>query len=447
MRSHRRHAGKAAAVALALAGLLALPSHGRAQEVSAQVLSALTALPKARVVILLREPEGRTSSLSRRAAEIDDTRQSVLGELSADEFRLTAQFVALSVVGGEVSLAGLKKLLQHPDVVRIDLDVPVRAALAESVPLIHADQVHNAGVTGRGVTVAVLDSGVEASHPDFKDRVVAEQCFCANPDGSGCCPNGSKEQSGSGAGKDEDGHGTNVAGVIASGGRVSPVGVAPDATIVNIRVLDKKGAAASTTQIMQGLDWIIATRPDVKIVNMSLATPNLFSGTCDGAASFTTGFAQAINTLRSRGVLTFVSSGNDGSPSQIAAPACVAGAIAVGATYDANVGSVSFGCNDATTGADRMACFSNSSSAVDMVAPGGATTGPGLGGGTSTYFGTSQAAPHAAGVAALLLSAKAGRSPDQIEQAMKNSGISVTDGKSGLTFKRIDAQAALAALP
>src|SRR5262249_20227772 len=199
--------------------LLVLPCRsGLAQEVSAQVLSALTTGPRARVVVLLKEPDGRSSSLSRRSTEIADTRRNVLAQLEDEEFHLTQQFVAISVIGGDVSLAGLKKLLQNPDVVRIDLDVPVRKALAESVPLIHADQVHNAGVTGRGITVAVLDSGVEASHPDFKDRVVAEQCFCTNADGSGCCPNGSTQQSGAGAAKDGDGHGTNVAGGIAAAG-------------------------------------------------------------------------------------------------------------------------------------------------------------------------------------------------------------------------------------
>jgi subtilisin family serine protease len=415
--------------------------------VGAQVVDALRASPRARVFVMLREPTAPATSLGERASEVSEIRRGVLSQFTPEEFRLTHQFVMISAVAGDVSLEGLAKLAADPDVVRVDLDVPVYAALAESVSLIRADQVHTKGVTGRGISVAVIDTGIDSNHPDFKNRLAAEQCFCANADGSGCCPNASTQQSGAGAARDENGHGTNVAGVIASGGSSGAVGVAPDASLVIVRVLDKQGAATSTAQIMQGLDWVASAHPEVKVINLSLATATLFSGTCDSAQSFTQGFAQSINGLRSRGVLTVVSSGNNASSSQIAAPACVASAVAVGAVYDGNVGSVSFGCSDPTTAADRVTCFSNASSAVDLLAPGGAITASGIGGGRSTFFGTSQAAPHVAGAAALLLSAKGGLSPDQIEQALKNSGASVSDSRNGMSFRRIDVQAALAAAP
>jgi subtilisin family serine protease len=317
--------------------------------------------------------------------------------------------------------------------------------MAESLPLIRADQAQNRGITGRGVTVAVLDSGADTGHPDLKDGLVAEQCFCANADGSGCCPGGGTQASGPGSAKDENGHGTNVTGIIVGRGRVASEGVAPEATHVQVRVLDRTGAATSITQIITGLDWILQNRPDVKVVNLSLETATLFSGTCDGAASYTMSLAQAVSGLRARGAVVFASSGNNASSTQLGAPACLSGVVAVGAVYKGNVGSVSFGCTDATTQADKIACFSNSNSKVDLLAPGGVITSAGLAGGRSSYVGTSQACPMAAGAAALLLQARPGLPPDQVRDLLKNTGAPVTDPRNGLSFRRIDVQAALQA--
>jgi subtilisin family serine protease len=117
-------------------------------------------------------------------------------------------------------------------------------------------------------------------------------------------------------------------------------------------------------------------------------------------------------------------------------PACIASAVAVGAVYDGNIGGVSFGCVDGSTSSDQVTCFSNSSTAVDLVAPGAAITSTGLGGGSVTFLGTSQAAPHVAGALALLISA--GQSAAGAEAALKATGVGVTDSKSGLSFPRID---------
>ena len=430
---------------LATALAVAAPDFARAQSVGAQVLEALRSQPRVRVVIALREPETPATSATLRAGEVVAIRDGVLSRLRADDFRLTQQWTMLAAVAGDVSLAGLIELLQDSDVVRVDLDVPAHAAMAESLPLIKADQAHNRGITGRGISVAVLDSGADVTHPDLKEGLVAEQCFCANADGSGCCPGGGTQASGAGSARDENGHGTNVTGIIIGRGRVAPDGVAPDASHVQVRVLDRNGGAASVTQIISGLDWILSSRSDVKVVNLSIETATLFDGVCDNAASYTMTLAQAVNGLKSRGTVVFASSGNNGSRSQTGAPACLSGAIAVGAVYKGNVGSVSFGCTDSVTSADKVACFSNSNAKVDLLAPGAAITSTGLAGGQSTYVGTSQASPIAAGAAALLLSAKPGLSPDQVRDFLRNTGVKLTDPKNGLSFHRIDVQAALAA--
>ncbi len=136
--------------------------------------------------------------------------------------------------------------------------------------------------------------------------------------------------------------------------------------------------------------------------------------------------------------------GNDVSPTTMTAPACISGVIAVGAVYDGNVGAVSFGvCTDSVTGADLVPCFSNSSTELDLLAPGALITSAGRGGGVSTYVGTSQASPHAAGAAAVLLQRDSTLSPDAIESALESSGVAITDPRNGRVTPRLDIAAAL----
>lgn len=422
--------------------VLAARSSSRAEapppvKVGASVFSALAGAPRVRVLVALREPETPVSALAGRMAEVEAMQAGVLEGLAAADFRLTNRWDTISAVAGDVTSRGLLDLARDPDVLRIDLDEPVFAATAESAGLIRADEVQNLGVTGRGVVVAVLDTGVERSHPDLASSILDEHCFCA-----ACCPGGASEAGGAGSAPDDNGHGTNVTGIITSDGRVAPRGIAPDADVVAIKVLDKTGAGTST-QIVSGFDYVLKSRPEVKVVNLSLGSATLFSGTCDSAASFTTALAQAINALKARGTITFASTLNNGSATQIGVPACIANAVAVGAVYDADGGTVSFGCTDATSRRDEVACFSNSSSKVETLAPGAPITSCGIGGGTSTFLGTSQASPHAAAAAALLLSANPALSPDAIKNALHNTGRPITDAKNGIAIPRIDVKAAL----
>ncbi len=416
-----------------------------AAEVGARVVDELRLRPRVRVIVALREPTAPVTDLTLRNAEVEAIQGNVLEGLRPGDFLLTHRWQSLNAFAGDVTSAGLRALAEDPDVLMVDVDPPAYADLAESAALIRADQVRGAGTTGKGVVVAILDTGVDTHHPDIRDSLIGEQCFCTSPSGAGCCPNGSAQQSGPGAAEDDHGHGTNVTGIITSDGRVAPMGIAPDAQVIVVKVLDKTGAGTSTS-ILSGLDFVINQHPEVKVVNLSLGLANLFSGSCDSAASFTTAFAAAVNTLRGRGAVFFASSGNNGSTSQIAVPACIGNAIAVGAVYKADAGTISFGCTDATTAADRIPCFSNSDSQVDVLAPGAPVTSAGIGGGVSTFVGTSQACPVAAGVAALMLSAHPGLSPDALEAALKSTGVTVIDARNGLSFRRIDAKSAVDAV-
>jgi subtilisin family serine protease len=447
MRGLRHDSARHPAIGLAfLLGMLTLAVPARAQVAGAGVLGAIHETGRARVIVALRAPAVSASSVtySKSVRAIGD---GVMLGLTEAEFVITHRWDNIAALAGDVTAAGLVALLQSPEVLRVDLDVRGRMALSESSNMIRAGELNARGLTGAGITVAILDTGIDGTHPDLSDDLVDEACFCENADGSGCCPGGGTSAFGPGSARDEQGHGTHVTGIVTGRGGVAPRGVAPDAKIVAVRVLDAAGVASGTTQVISGLDWVMQNHPEVRVINFSLGFETLFSGPCDSAAAFATAFAQAIGALKARGSMVFASSLNTASATQIGLPACISSAVAVGAVYDGNVGSISFGCSDATTARDQITCFSNSNDQVDVLAPGAAITSTGLGGGMATFIGTSQAAPHAAAAAALLLQAKPGLTPDQILNALKATGAVITDPRNGLSFPRLDVLAALDATP
>jgi subtilisin family serine protease len=379
---------------------------------------------------------------SQAAAAIQAKRHDIESSFAPGEFVLLRGYSHINAMAGEVNAAGLARLMANSAVLRVDLDEGGTGNLNQGLPLANIDLVKSLGLSGAGVTLAVIDTGYDSDHADLSDDLTGEACFCSG--GGGCCPGGSSTQVGVGAAEDDHGHGTNVSGIITSAGNIAPEGGAPDADIVAVKVMDSSNSFCCSSDVVAGLDWIIANRPEVDVVNMSLGTAALFAGDCDNATAFTMAFATAINTLRSNGVAVFVSSGNNGSGTQMQAPACVASAISVGAVYDSNVGPVfALGCFDATTAADQVTCFTNSDSVTDLMAPGAPMTSSGIGGGTSTFYGTSQASPLAAACAALLLEDDPTLTPGQVEALLEASPVSVTDTTNSLSFPRVDCLAAL----
>ncbi len=283
------------------------------------------------------------------AQEVAHMQEGILERLDPDEFTLVRSFQTVPAFVGVITQEGLETLRNDPDVVMISLDEAVYPHLRESVPMTNSDVAHVLGFTGQGVTVAVLDTGIDADHPDLQKDLVFEACFCSVL--GGCCPNGQFTQMGAGAAEDDNGHGTNVTGIITSDGIIAPTGMAPDAGIVAVKVLPG-GAPGTFSDVVGALDWIYSQRPDVRIINMSLGG-GLFGGDCDDVTAFTRALADVINRVRDRGVLTFASSGNSGSGVAMGAPACIANTLSVGAVYDANLGAVSFSnCTDSFTGQD-----------------------------------------------------------------------------------------------
>lgn len=364
--------------------------------------------------------------------------------------KLERRFQAVNALALTVDAASVDILRARPEVESVVIDGGGTGHLKEAIPLARLDVVQATGLTGAGVTVAILDSGVNRMHVDLADSIAGEACFCSGSalgDNVGCCPNGQETQQGAGAAADDNGHGTNVAGIVTSNGTSAPKGGAPGSNIVPVKVLDSQNGFNFSSDVIAGFDWVISNRPDVKVVNASLGTWALYSGACDAepdAAPWKT----AIDTLRANGAIVFISSGNQSSSTAMALPACLTNAVAVGAVWDSNVGPEDIFCNEPTTAADEITCFTNSDSKLDLLAPGAPTTSTGLGSTTaiSTYFGTSQASPLAAACAALLLQKDPTLTPDHLETLLKGSPTRLTDTRNGLTFPRLDCGSALAAM-
>jgi len=333
--------------------------------------------------------------------------------------------------------------------------VLLRAQLAEAGNLINVTQARlSYGVNGAGLTAAVLDTGIRATHNDFTGRVVAQQNYTS--DNGGTLTNAA----------DGNGHGTNVAGIIVANG--THTGMAPGAGVAALKVLDNSGGG-SFTAISNALDWVIANRltHNISVVNMSLGDGGNYTGL--GADTI----SAKIATLRAAKVAVCVAAGNDfygwSSVQGMAYPAIFGSTVSVGAVYDASIGGVSYGGGtDAiaySTGPNRICPFSqrlhsnvSSANRTDILAPGAAITSSGLLGDTSssTMHGTSQATPVVAGVILLLqqyYKQATGSLPtvDQLESWMRASAVTLVDGddeddnvtNTGLSFPRIDALAAL----
>ncbi len=280
------------------------------------------------------------------------------------------------------------------------------------------------GTTGQGVSVAVLDTGVDYTRSAFGS--------CTAPGvPAGCRVIAAKEIAPADGQLDADGHGTNVAGIVA--------GIATGSSIVAYDVFD--GATAWSTDINQAIDDVITEKDTYNIVaiNMSLGG-NSFTAPCSNR--FSNPFKASIDSARANGILTVAASGNDATSNAIGMPACTPGAVSVGAVYDSNVGGLNWGvCTDLTTAADQITCFSNSAYFLTLLAPGARITAAG-----SNYSGTSQATPHVSGAAAILRAAYPGDTLDQTVARMTGTGIPILDSRNSITTPRLDLLGAVGAV-
>jgi thermitase len=255
---------------------------------------------------------------------------------------------------------------------------------------------------GSGVTIAVIDTGVDLDHPDLQAKIVAGKDFVNNDS----------------LADDDQGHGTHVAGIAAASGNngIGIAGVSWGAKVMPLKVLNYAGSG-TTADLAEAI--VYAADNGAKVINMSLG---------DYCGSGWPNVEDAVNYALGKGVLLVAAAGNTGS-TPVLCPAAINGVMAVGATDSS----------------DSRAYYSTYGAALDVAAPGSGIYSTYYGGGYTTFSGTSMASPHVAGLAALLWSFAPGMTSSEvealIEQTADDLGSAGWDQYYG--YGRINARRAL----
>lgn len=357
-----------------------------------------------------------------------------------------------------ISGNALNALLATPGVVRWEEDATVYAHMNDSTPLIRAlqSQISAAGLSadGSGVRVCIIDTGIDSDSAMYSTRIDAAA--------------GRDFVNGDNNPEDDNGHGSHVSGTAVGGDSLTvnfgcvgsePFhGIAPEATLIGIKVLSSSGSG-SFSNVIAGINYganQTASGGRCDVINMSLGGGQ-FSGTCDGDSA-----AAAANNAVDAGVVVVASSGNNAYANAMGTPACGSKVISVGATYDDSYPSCEFPnqtsfqfctcvnifccgtCTDNSPSVDQITCMSNRSSTLDVTAPGCITFSADYAAspnGIVGFCGTSMASPHVAGLAALLLSADPSLTPAEVRQHIRDGAIDL--GAPGFDpvygFGRIDA--------
>lgn len=290
---------------------------------------------------------------------------------------------ALQGFAATLPARALDGVRRNPNVALVSPDAVVQADTTQSSPTWGLDRIdqralplsgsYNYTTTASNVTAYIIDTGADLDHAQFGGRIVS---------GFDAVDGGTAE--------DCNGHGTHVAGTVGG----TTYGVAKSVRLVAVRVLNCSGSGTSSG-VIAGIDWVTghhqAGQPAV--ANMSLGGP------ADSALDV------AVRNSIFDGITYTVAAGNENTNACNRSPARAAEAVTVGAT----------------TSSDARASYSNYGTCLDVFAPGSNITSAWLNNGTNAISGTSMAAPHAAGAAALYLSANPSATPQAVRDALVNS--------------------------
>ena len=330
-------------------------------------------------IVVLKGPNGSSS------IEADISRAG-----GRTERRFTHVLNGLSV---RIKNSEVARLRNNPNVLSIEPDQQMFAVDTQSpTPSWGLDRIDQrslplnstftATAQGSGVDTYIVDTGIYASHTEFTGRLAAGFSSIADSNGTNDC----------------NGHGTHVAGTTAG----TTYGIAKSATLIPVRVLDCSGSG-SNSGVIAGLDWIVAHHISGKaaVVNMSLG----------GGAS--TALDTAVQNVINDGIVMVVAAGNSNVDACNTSPARATNALTVGATGQYSTGETT----------DSRSSYSNYGPCLDIFAPGSRITSSWIGGSAaiSTISGTSMAAPHVAGVAAVLFGRYPSSTASQIASMLRTA--------------------------
>lgn len=367
---------------------------------AAQAIIASQPVSGPTIDLLIGARPGRAAGVAALTADFGPRDKGTIRGLAVRRLRVPA-----------AAAAALERTLEaDPSVAYVEVDAAAKATLQPNdpdysngtewgLPLIGAPAAWNTSTGANGPIVAVIDTGVDATHPDLGSRVLPG-IDLVNDDTDP---------------SDDNGHGTHVAGIMAASGNngIGGAGVCWGCRILPIKALDSAGSG-SYSDLASAITW--AADHDAKIINMSL-----------GGSSYSTTLAAAVSYAQNRGVVVVAAAGNSGVSTR-SYPAAFDGVVAVGAS--------------AADG--HLLDFSNYGTDWVDVAAGGCSMSTWPDGGYRNLCGTSMATPFVSGSLGLLLAADPGATPAQALAAMEQTaGPECTDGT---THGLVHLDAALSAL-
>ncbi|MFP4567663.1 MAG: S8 family peptidase [Candidatus Woesearchaeota archaeon] len=387
-------------------------------------------------ILILHEPEDLWSKeelkkyYSQRQELLDAMKNYVQTDFNntAHKFKI---FNALSV---EINDSELNKLKENPLVKKIETNFHVHASVNESRNIINSNKVadyhiQNESLQGKHQTICVLDTGINYEHEDlgggWRNKVIAGHLFLGNNE-TNCtqenptpCMDDSKEM-----------HGTHVAGIIAANGQIK--GIAPDAKLAALRVLDYEGKG-NIANIIKGIEWCINNSEtyNITVISMSFGTEANFTDYCDEQYQ---SISTPINIAITKNITVVAATGNDGNTQKISAPACIK-----------NVTRVS-----STTKNNEISTISNLWRKDLLLAPGSnilSTTQ------TEQYApktGTSMATPHVSGAIAILNQyarlTNETKTPKELFNLLNNTGTKIMhnpNSNTSINYSLINIKSAL----
>lgn len=389
------------------------------------------------------QPEGLLRGPAEVAAQhsaIIAARDELLDTLRGHKAEAYRRWDSVPQVALKVDAEALQRLIDSPLVKSIQEDGLSAPSLDSASAFIGFDLTWLGGLGGTGQTVVILDTGIDADHPFFGNRVKAEACF-SNGSGGGdtLCPNGTNSQTGPGSADALTAncvsgtvqlcdHGTHVAGIAAGrGGTWKPYnGVSPDANIIAIQVFTRLNSDSDCgghpgdapcvrtydSDQISAMDYVNSTLRNtwnISSVNMSLGGGEHVNP-CDGDSR-----KASVDTLRSHGIATAIAAGNDGWTNTIGAPGCISSAVTVGSVTDTDNPPADSVVHNMSNVVDLLAVGAGVDSSIPDDAEG------------KGWWGTSMATPQVTGAFALLRGIKPSLTVDEIETLLKDTGKPVTD--------------------